>query len=68
MTHQANIKGGVHAEQRHDSAHKHVTGQAVYVDDIPEPQGTLHIAVGSAAAAQGKITKVNLDTSFSNYF
>lgn len=55
------IRGGVAQSLEHDSATKHVTGQAVYVDDIAEPQGTLHIAVGSAAAAQGKITKVDLD-------
>ena len=30
------IRGGVHTEQRHDSAHKHVTGLAEYTDDIAE--------------------------------
>jgi len=54
------IRGGVAQSLEHDSAIKHVTGQAVYVDDIPEPQGTLHIAVGSAEAAQGRITKIDL--------
>jgi hypothetical protein len=34
-------RGGVASDQRHDSAHKHVTGQAVYIDDMPEPAGTL---------------------------
>ena len=38
---------------RHDSAAKHVTGHATYVDDIREPEGTLHIAVGGAPAAAG---------------
>lgn len=42
----ARIVGGVATDQKHDSAHKHVTGTAVYIDDIPEPEGTLHI--GSA--------------------
>ena len=37
------IAGGVHTDQRHDSAHKHVSGQAVYIDDMPEPAGTLHV-------------------------
>lgn len=55
------VRGGVAQALEHDSATKHVTGQAVYVDDIPEPQGTLHIAVGSADVAQGKITNVQLD-------
>ena len=30
----------------HDAAHLHVTGQARYVDDIPMPAGTLHLAFG----------------------
>ena len=34
------IAGGVATDQRHDSAHKHVSGQAVYIDDMPEPAGT----------------------------
>ncbi len=40
------IRGGVHVEQRHDSAHKHVTGRAEYTDDISEPVGTLHAYLG----------------------
>ena len=40
------IKGGVRNAVAHDSAHKHVTGGAIYVDDIPEPDGTLHVAPG----------------------
>ena len=35
------ITGGVHQERRHDSAHKHVSGEAVYVDDMPAPAGLL---------------------------
>ena len=43
-THTPNLKaekiaGGVATDQRHDSAHKHVTGTAVYIDDMPEPAG-----------------------------
>ena len=49
--HQPNLKaqkitGGVHTDTRHDSAHKHVTGDAIYIDDMPEPAGTLHIGIG----------------------
>ncbi len=46
---------------RHDSAIKHVTGHATYVDDIREPEGTLHMAVGGAPAAAGKLGRVDLD-------
>ena len=33
------IQGAVHDPRRHESAHKHVSGEAVYVDDIAEPAG-----------------------------
>ena len=29
----------------HESAHLHVTGQATYIDDLPELENTLHLAV-----------------------
>ncbi len=56
----ARIRGGVATEQKHDSAHKHVTGTAVYIDDIPEPEGTLHIGVGYASVAHGRIKSMDL--------
>ncbi|CUW43032.1 xanthine dehydrogenase, molybdopterin binding subunit [Brucella vulpis] len=57
----ARIRGGVATEQKHDSAHKHVTGTAVYIDDIPEPEGTLHIGVGYASVAHGRIKSIDLE-------
>ena len=45
----------------HDSAHLHVTGQARYIDDIPTPQGTLHLAFGLSDVAHGDITSMVLD-------
>ena len=36
------IDGPMHTSLRHDSAHKHVTGSAEYIDDIPEPAGLVH--------------------------
>ena len=44
---------------RHDSAHKHVTGDAVYIDDMPEPAGTLHIGIGLSSVAHGKIDEAS---------
>ena len=44
----------------HDTAHLHVTGAARYVDDIPTPQGTLHLAFGLSTQARGKITAMDL--------
>ena len=46
----------------HDSAARHVQGSAAYVDDLPEPAGTVHVAPGFAgAAARGPIRSVDLD-------
>ena len=46
----------------HDSAARHVQGSAAYVDDLPEPAGTLHVAPGHAgAAARGPIRSIDLD-------
>jgi len=45
----------------HDSALKHATGDAVYIDDIPLPVDTLHLAVGGADTAVGTITAVDLE-------
>ncbi|MDY0881611.1 xanthine dehydrogenase molybdopterin binding subunit [Dongia soli] len=46
----------------HDSAMLHVQGSAVYIDDIREPEGTLHVAPGYAPdAACGRILSLSLD-------
>ena len=45
----------------HDSAVKHVTGQALYVDDEPMPAGTLHLAPGFAPIAAGRVTTLDLE-------
>jgi len=45
----------------HDAAKLHVTGQARYVDDIPMPADTLHLAFGISTIAHGTITAINLD-------
>jgi len=46
----------------HDSAALHVQGRAIYIDDMREPEGTLHVAPGYAAdGAKGRITRCDLD-------
>ena len=45
----------------HDSASRHVRGSALYIDDIAEPAGTIHLAPGHAAETCGTITALNLD-------
>ena len=54
------IKGGVATDQRHDSAHKHVSGAAVYIDDMPEPAGTLHGCLGLSTVPHGTIRSMDL--------
>ncbi len=44
----------------HDSAHLHVSGQAAYTDDLPEPRDLLHLAVGMSTIAHGRIRDVDL--------
>lgn len=45
----------------HDAARLHVTGTARYVDDVPMPRDTLHLAFGLSTIARGSIASINLD-------
>ncbi|WP_421851255.1 xanthine dehydrogenase molybdopterin binding subunit [Marinomonas sp.] len=45
----------------HESAIKHVTGQAVYIDDMPEWPNELHVATGLSTEAYADIVSINLD-------
>ena len=56
----AAVKGGVHRAIAHDSAHKHVSGEAVYVDDIPEPPGTLQLYAAQSDRAHARILRLDL--------
>ena len=44
----------------HDAAKLHVTGAARYVDDIPTPATTLHIAFGLSTVAAGTLNGMDL--------
>jgi len=44
----------------HESAALHVSGEAIYTDDIPEAQGTLHAALGLSPIAHGRIVSIDL--------
>jgi xanthine dehydrogenase large subunit len=46
----------------HDSAALHVQGSAIYIDDMREPDGLVHVYPGFAAdAAVGRIKSIDLD-------
>jgi xanthine dehydrogenase large subunit len=55
------ISGGVRQPRRHDSAWKHVTGEAAYIDDLPAPAGLLHVYLGISAKAHARITRLDLE-------
>ena len=59
------VRGGVGEELAHDSAHLHVSGRALYTDDIPEPRGMLHAAIGQSTRAHARITRLDLSPVWS---
>ncbi|MEW6982091.1 xanthine dehydrogenase molybdopterin binding subunit [Colwelliaceae bacterium 6471] len=52
--------GGVGSAKKHESADKHVGGEAIYIDDRPEPRGQLHAAVGQSTVAHAVIKSIDL--------
>jgi xanthine dehydrogenase large subunit len=53
------IEGGMGDARPHDSAIKHVTGSAAYIDDLPEPPGTLHVQIGMSTKAHARIRAID---------
>jgi len=45
----------------HESAVAHVTGKAVFIDDIPEPEGMLHGYVLTSPVAKGRIQYIDAE-------
>ena len=54
------IRGGVGEAEPHESAHLHVSGEALYADDIPLPDGALHAAIGISERAHARILSLDL--------
>ena len=44
----------------HESAEKHVTGKAAYIDDLALPADALHVALGLSPVAHGTLTQLDL--------
>jgi xanthine dehydrogenase large subunit len=55
------IAGGVQQPQRHDSALKHDSGEASFIDDLPERADLLHVYLGISARAHAEITQLDLE-------
>ena len=56
-----NNKNYIEENIPHDSAKKHVSGFADYVDDIKEPKTTLYAAIGYSKKAHALIKKMDLE-------
>ncbi|GAA6185940.1 MULTISPECIES: xanthine dehydrogenase molybdopterin binding subunit [Alteromonadaceae] len=52
--------GKIGTSSKHDSANRHVTGKAIYVDDKNLPANTLFAAIGTSKIACGQIQKLDL--------
>ncbi|ARD46287.1 xanthine dehydrogenase molybdopterin binding subunit [Colwellia sp. PAMC 21821] len=53
-------QGGVGRSKKHESADKHVSGEALYIDDRPSLRGQLHAAAGQSTIAHGLIKSIDL--------
>jgi xanthine dehydrogenase large subunit len=51
--------------ERHDSAHLHVSGRALYADDIPLPANALHAAFALSSIAHARIRALDLTVPLS---
>jgi len=58
----AGITGGVHQKLAHESAHKHVSGRAVYIDDIAEAPGTQQVHVELSTVPHARLVKLDLSS------
>ena len=54
------IAGAIGSAIPHDSAELHVSGEAIYTDDVAEPKGLLHLAVGMSSKAHARIRSIDL--------
>jgi xanthine dehydrogenase large subunit len=57
------LDGAVHAPLAHDSALRHVTGEALYLDDLPEPRDLLHAFVRLSERAHARVTRLDVSAA-----
>jgi len=50
----------IHASLMHDSSRKQVAGDAMYVDDLPEPAGTSQVYIAQSEHAHARIRERDL--------
>ncbi|WP_439497349.1 xanthine dehydrogenase molybdopterin binding subunit [Bosea sp. (in: a-proteobacteria)] len=54
------VTGPLGRASGHDSAAKHVAGEALYIDDIAEPAGLAHAYLGLSEIAHGRLLSLDL--------
>ena len=54
-----NVEGGVGKPVKHAAADLHVTGEAMYVDDMPNPQGGLYAGLVLTDVPKGRVLAVD---------
>lgn len=54
------IDGGVREARAHDSGAKHVSGEAVYVDDISAPDNCLHLYAAMSSDAHARLVGLDI--------
>lgn len=59
------IFGAVGDSVPHDSGHLHVSGEALYTDDIEEPGRLLHVALGMSSEPHARLSRIDLNAVLS---
>ena len=54
------LRGAVRTALEHESSRAHVSGSARYLDDLPEPEGLLHLYFGVSERAHARICSLDL--------
>ena len=57
------IETPLHKSALHDSAYRHTSGEAVYIDDIPLPKDGLVACLVTSKVAHGRLVSVNKDAA-----
>ena len=60
------IIGAAHDNVQHDSAVKHVTGEAIYIDDMPRLPNTLECILITSPIAHAKINSIDTTKALSS--
>ncbi len=60
-TTQTATQGRAGSARAHESAVKHVTGRAAYIDDLKVPADCLHVALALSPVAHGRLTRLDIE-------